>query len=246
MVENMTKNVLIKKYNSTTVLKSCLLPKRHLKLENNTYYIFQEKSQLHQNNAILSYYQFKLQNTQENVKVELLANIFSEKFYHNLRTEEQLGYIVYMQIKRYLGIQGIYFFIQSAYKPQYLDDRIENFVKWAKDYLTKLTDEEFLMYKESLRVLKCEKPKKLINKSHEYWTEIMLNYYNFDRRTVELEALKDITKQDIIDTFNEYFVTNKRKLSIRISGEKKTNDEEKSDNEIPKVILFFFFKFYLI
>lgn len=235
MIENMTKNALIKKYNSTVALKSCLLPKRHLKLENNTFYIFNEKSSLHQNNAILSYYQFKLQNTVENVKVELLANILSEKFYHNLRTEEQLGYIVYMQIKRYLGIQGIYFFIQSSYKTQYLDDRIDNFLKWGKDYLIKLTDEEFKTYKESLRVLKCELPKKLINKSHEYWSEIMLNYYNFDKRTIELDALKDITKQDIVDTFNEYFITNRRKLSIRISGEKNANENDKPDNEIPKV-----------
>ena len=235
MVENMTKNALIIKYNSTIALRSSLLPKRHLKLNNDSFYIFDQKSSLHQNNAILSYYQFKLQNTQENVKVELLANIFSEKFYHNLRTEEQLGYIVFMQIKRYLGIQGIYFFIQSAYKTQYLDDRIDHFLKWGKNYLVNLTDEEFKTYKESLRVLKCELPKKLINKSNEFWSEIMLNYYNFDKRTIELEALKDVTKQDIIDLFNEYFVNNKRKLSLRISGEKKTSEQDKPDNEIPKV-----------
>ena len=238
MVEEMTKNRLIKAYNSTIALKSTLLPKRHLKLNNNTHYIYHEKSNQHQNNAILSYYQFKLQDTEENVRVELLANIFSEKFFYNLRTEEQLGYIVFLQIKRYLGVQGIYFFIQSGYKPQYLDDRIDNFLKWGSGYLANLTDEEFKTYKESLRVLKCEKPKKLINKSHEYWSEIMLNFYNFDKRTIEVEALKNVTKQDMIDTFNEYFVLNKRKLSLRITGEKKSPEDDKPDkpdNEIPKV-----------
>lgn len=146
-----------------------------------------------------------------------------------------------MQIKRYLGVQGIYFFIQSGYKPQYLDDRIDNFLKWGVGYLGNLTDEEFKTYKESLRVLKCEKPKKLINKSQEYWSEIMLNYYNFDKRAVEVEALKNVTKQDIVDTFNEYFVVNKRKLSLRISGEKKSPEDDKPDkpdNEVPKVSIF--------
>lgn len=90
MVEAMTKDRLIKAYNSTIALKSTLLPKRHLKLENDSVYIYHEKSSLHQNNAILSYYQFKLMDTVENVRVELLANIFSEKFFHNLRTEEQV------------------------------------------------------------------------------------------------------------------------------------------------------------
>lgn len=90
MVEAMTKDRLIKAYNSTIALKSTLLPKRHLKLENDSFYIYHEKSNLHQNNAILSYYQFKMMDTVENVKVELLANIFSEKFFHNLRTEEQV------------------------------------------------------------------------------------------------------------------------------------------------------------
>ena len=68
----------------------------------------------------------------------------------------------------------------------------------------------------------------------------MLNLYNFDKRSIEVEALKHITKQDMIDIFNEYFVSNRRKLSIRIAGEKKSSnkEEDKKDNEIPKVNIF--------
>lgn len=98
-VENLTKNALIKNYNSFNALEASLLPKRHLKLDD-SFYIFEKQSDFHQSNAILSYYQFKLNNSNLNVRFDLIQNIFSEPCFHKLRTEEQLGYVVFMRKKK--------------------------------------------------------------------------------------------------------------------------------------------------
>ena len=55
--------------------------------------------------------------------------IASEPFYNQLRTQEQLGYIVTSGVRRAHGTQGIKFLIQSDRHPQYVDERIEDFIK---------------------------------------------------------------------------------------------------------------------
>jgi insulysin len=232
-VMEQVKQKVITHYKSNPAHATTLLPRRHVKFANDSFYVLDEKSAVHQNNAIFNYFQFDMTSTDLNVKIELLNDIFSEKFYNTLRTEEQLGYVVYMYVKRYLGVQGLCFFIQSAYKPEYLDTRIESFLTMARNQLEKLTDQEFATYKESLRVLRCDSPKKLINKSEELWAEIYNGYYNFNRREIELNKLQTIQKPDIVQMFDMYAFQNRRKLSIRITGENKI--KKNSDSAKPLV-----------
>jgi insulysin len=80
------------------------------------------------NSAVFNYYQFGHLNIHEYLVLELLHNILFQKAFTQLRTNEQLGYIVSTGHRPYLGSDGFVVVVQSAVaSPNYLDSRIEAF-----------------------------------------------------------------------------------------------------------------------
>ena len=62
-----------------------------------------------------------------------------------------------------------------------------------------MKDDEFEAEKQSLITHKLERPKQLIAFSKKLWSEIECKEYNFDRDEIEVQAIKTITKERIID-----------------------------------------------
>lgn len=58
----------------------------------------------------------------------LFLTIPGEPCYNQLRTKEQLGYIVFCASRKSNGAQGIRFIVQSAKHPMYVEERIETFL----------------------------------------------------------------------------------------------------------------------
>lgn len=73
-------------------------------------------------------FQTGLQGTRQNVLVELLEHIANEPCFNQLRTKEQLGYIVFTGVRRAHGTQGIQFLVQSDRHPAYVESRIDHFL----------------------------------------------------------------------------------------------------------------------
>ncbi len=55
------------------------------------WYVYQQRNEVHNNCGIEIYYQTDMQNTNENMLLELLCQIISEPCFNTLRTKEQLG-----------------------------------------------------------------------------------------------------------------------------------------------------------
>ena len=227
VVESLTKDRIIEAYQTTTVSKSSFPIKRSVRLDDNSFYIYQHTSEHHYQSGILQFYQIGLETPAEIVKVDLLTTLLSEKFYHHMRTEQQLGYSVQMGAGASAGVRGLKFFIQSSYKPQYLDNRIELFIEFAGSYLSDLSEDDFEIYKKSLAVNYSEPFKILYDQSVSFWFQIIDNTLAFNKREIKLKELEKITKDQIVSLFNEHLVHNKRKLSIRLIGQKKIPESEK-------------------
>lgn len=65
-----------------------------------------------------------------------------------------------------------------------------------------MSEEEFDKYKDALAVKLLEKPKGLMKQAAVYQLEIDTQDYNFNRAQVEVEALKSIKKNDIVEFYN--------------------------------------------
>jgi len=111
--------------------------------------------------------------------LQLLAQIVHEPAFDQLRTKEQLGYLVFSGLRKSVGSMGLRFIIQSEKDPIHLENRIEAFLKLLEKKLEEMTPEEFDSHRSSLIHKKTEALKNLSQESTRYWQQITSGYYDF-------------------------------------------------------------------
>lgn len=210
-----------------------------IKLENKRIIYSKKSTNKNENDSVIaSFYQFGKLNYNLYLLVEILQSIISEPYFNQLRTKEQLGYIVQSKIIYFDKIIGLVFFIQSSVKgPNYLLDRIDNFLKNFRNTLEKMTNSEFTYYIKSIINSKKKKYSSLSEEFNFYSNEIKINEYKFNRKIIDIQYLNKIKKNQIIELYDK-FITNKfRNLVIKIIGKCGINDkclDNDSDNYLIK------------
>jgi insulysin len=157
------------------------------------------------------------------VTLELLAKIMNKPFFHELRTQQQLGYIVFEGVDDHEGVTGIYVIVQSTVAdPEELCRRIDDFLKqYRAQLLAELPDSEFASYVRSQITLKMEKDKRMSARTARFWKEISSEEFVYDRAMREIEALHAVKKSDVVDLFDRYIAPGgscRRKLSSLVYG----------------------------
>jgi len=109
-----------------------LLPKqmtllRQIQLQDQSNFVYRIDSSAHPSSCTAVYLQCGTLSTENNMKLELIAQILKEPFFNILRTKEQLGYIVRCSIHRSYTEQGLMALVQSSRDPDYVEKRIEAF-----------------------------------------------------------------------------------------------------------------------
>lgn len=227
---NITEDQIVKLVNSIqTILKpKPIFPpqfpeKRVVQLKKGIHYIHQSKIEAleNKNSAIWNLYQIGSQEIRNDVLLELLCQVIQASFYENIRTKQQLGYYVWT-LNMYDSCVGNFCaIVQSPNKfPPELDDRIEEFLRQFKDILTQFSDQEWEKHVDALRSLKLQKQTMLGHEIKLNWNEISKNTFQFDRREDFVKELQNITREDLIQFFEEKIInsTSRRKLSVYVYG----------------------------
>ncbi|XP_024935321.1 insulin-degrading enzyme-like 1, peroxisomal isoform X2 [Ziziphus jujuba] len=225
MIQNI-EDILFKDSNPPCqpLFPSQLLANRIVKLERGTSYFYPAEglNPSDENSALVHYIQVHRDDFLMNVKLQLFALIAKQPAFHQLRSVEQLGYITVLMQRNDSGIRGVQVIIQSTAKgPAKLDSRVEAFLKMFESKLYELTDDEFKGYVNTLIDVKLEKYKNLREECRFYWQEISNGTLKFNRKESEVAALRQLTKQDLIDFFNENIkvgAPRKKTLSIGVYG----------------------------
>lgn len=71
-----------------------------------------------------------------------------------------------------------------------------------------LTDDEFQRHRDALIAQKLEKPKRLSVAFNQFLSEIIIQQYHFERNKTEVEILKTITVDDLIEYYSKYVILN--------------------------------------
>ncbi|XP_073113934.1 insulin-degrading enzyme-like 1, peroxisomal isoform X1 [Elaeis guineensis] len=206
-----------------------LFPSQHLtnrivKLEKGLkyYYPVEGLNQKNENSALVHYIQVHQDDIKLNVKLQLFALIAKQPAFHQLRSVEQLGYITALLRRNDSGVWGLQFIIQStAQDPAKLDTRVDAFLQMFESKLHEMTDEEYKGNVNALIGVKLEKHKNLREESAFYLREISDGTLTFDRRELEVAALRDLKKEELVDFFNNYVkvdVPHKKTLSVHVYG----------------------------
>jgi insulysin len=114
--------------------------------------------------------------------LQLFEQIANEPAFDQLRTKEQLGYIVQTSVTMRTGELGWKVLIQSERDPVHVESRIENFIGNMTGILDKMTGEEFAKNRQSLISKREEKAKNLGEETRKYWNRVTDQYYEFGRR----------------------------------------------------------------
>jgi secreted Zn-dependent insulinase-like peptidase len=80
-------------------------------------FLFCADNEVHCTHCVETYLQLGLEDKRSNMLLELAMQILKEPCFNVLRTQEQLGYIVFSGVRRAHGVQGLRFIVQSE-KPR--------------------------------------------------------------------------------------------------------------------------------
>lgn len=137
-------------------------------------------------------------------KLLLLGQMTEEIGFDQLRTKEQLGYIVFTGAKYAATIMGYRVIIQSERPTEYLEERVNAFLALFGSKLESMSQDDFDGHKKSLINKRLEKVKNLDQESERFWNHISAEYFNFIQNETDVEHLKPLGKQDMIDFFQHY------------------------------------------
>jgi insulysin len=165
-----------------------------------------------------------------NARLILLSQILNEPAFDQLRTKEQLGYLVFSGARKAIGSMGFRIIVQSERSSDYLESRIDAFYRDnVHPLLSQMTDEEFEGHRESLIRKRMEKVKNLFDESSRYWFHIHSGYYNFLQRERDVEALRRVSKQDVLELFERYIWPDSKE------GRSKLTVHVQSQIDVPRV-----------
>ena len=152
-------------------------------------------------------------------KLLLLGQMTEEAGFDQLRTKEQLGYIVFTGVKTQATTMGYRVIIQSERATEYLEERINAFLALFAKSLQAMSTEDFESHKSSLIAKRLEKIKNLDQESSRFWNHISNEYLDFLAREHDVSHLKPLTKSDLIEFFNHYISPtspSRAKLSVHL------------------------------
>ncbi|EGY14598.1 insulin-degrading enzyme [Verticillium dahliae VdLs.17] len=170
----------------------------------------------------------------------LLDQIAHEPAFDQLRTKEQLGYVVFSGVRSFSTTYGFRFIIQSERPCDYLESRIEAFLNHLSTIIDTMSDTEFEGHKRSLIVKRLEKVKNLDQESSRHWTQIASEYYTFELAQQDAEHIKKLTKADMIEfyrTFVKPGSASRAKVSVHLVAQSSAESDEKMTELLQKLSL---------
>eukprot|EP00178_Gracilaria_changii_P016018 TRINITY_DN4511_c0_g1_i1.p1 TRINITY_DN4511_c0_g1~~TRINITY_DN4511_c0_g1_i1.p1 ORF type:complete len:985 (-),score=132.98 TRINITY_DN4511_c0_g1_i1:2428-5382(-) len=183
------------------------------------------------NSAIEVLFQIGLEgHFQTDVKLELLSEILNKPCFHELRTVQQLGYMVFEGYREYENTRGLYIIVQSTVKdPDDLLVRIDAFLASSREKVLEcMTDEKFDQFKQALKAKKSQPERSLGQETFRFWGELISETREFDRPFKEIKALESIEKKHVIDFFDEYIAPegkSRRRIVSQIYGNEHPFEE---------------------
>ncbi|EGC46859.1 a-pheromone processing metallopeptidase Ste23 [Histoplasma capsulatum var. duboisii H88] len=191
-------------------------------------------------NHCIEYYLFvgDITDPQLRAKLLLFGQLTNEPAFDQLRTQEQLGYVVWSGIRYGATTLGYRVIIQSEKSNQYLESRIDAFLVRFAQALDSMTDEEFEDHKRSLINKRLEKLKNLNSEMSRFWSHITSEYFDFTQHETDAEKVAGLTKGDIVEFYQQYIDPQSRtraKLSVHLNAQSSAPDDERKKKVVEKL-----------
>ncbi|MGH1439571.1 MAG: insulinase family protein [Cellvibrionaceae bacterium] len=148
----------------------------------------------HSDKAVMLYVQGSDDSLETQAAMVVLRQLLQSPFYSSLRTEQQLGYIVFLGSLQLKEVPGSVFVVQS---PSASLEKMRTAIKtFISDYEAKLPD-DITVYQQAVITQLLEAPTSLSVSANDYWSNILRGNMQFDRRQMLAEAVKALTSEQL-------------------------------------------------
>ena len=158
------------------------------------------------------------ESAQDHVMIELISAIIEQPFYDDLRTRQQLGYIVSSGVRPLGKTRTLAFIVQSSVAPvEKLTTETLKYMDGVRSTLEKLPKITFGTYVKGLIEKKLEPDKTLATEVMRNWAEIASGRMEFERVQQEATALLELKKDDLLEFWDRIYIgPNSRVLITQI------------------------------
>lgn len=185
--------------------------------------------------AIVIYYQADEQDIRSIALFSLYNHLLSPAFFHELRTNQQLGYIVGTGYLTMNKRPGMALYIQSPKVDALeLQDCIDSFVEEFNEALAEIPMEHWQRQLEGLISQWLEKDTSLRLKSQRLWVSVGTGDFNFDKHIQVANALKELTPAELCDFANAKLRTSSDADRLIIYAYKDDKNQQLSNDKIDK------------
>ena len=183
-----------------------------LKLNQKYTYSFVTESN---NHALLRVVQMGERSPALDARLRVIDTHIGAAFFTELRSEQQLGYVVQAGLYYLKKVLGLRFIVQSsAHDPQQIDASINDFLPMMATQLAELTDEQLESYKQSI-IAELQQPELTIADHHaRLQAQAITLEGDFDYRQKLSAELGKVTQDEIITVWNG--LASKGQLSVAL------------------------------
>ena len=173
----------------------------------------------HSDAALTVYFQSFSNSLDERSKMALLAQILRPKFYNQIRTINEVGYIVHSGSFNLERTPGLFFASQSStHSPSEMFGLYDEFLKYAQAYLANMSNEEFEKIKKGLITRILRKPLKLSDRTSRLWQEIDLEEFDFDTQEKLGDRISELSIEEIQLFYETRILNNLSRLVVQSTG----------------------------
>ncbi len=163
----------------------------------------------HNDQAAILYVQSPSDTLADKAKMSVLRQIMQSPFYSSLRTEQQLGYIVFMGNLRLKEVPGSVFVVQS---PSASVDDIQAAIKeFIANFENKLP-EDIEVFKQAVITKLLETAPSLAANANIFWNDIIQSDGRVDRRQQLIDAIEALSAADINRYYQQVMLSSKHNL----------------------------------
>jgi len=175
----------------------------------------------HSDSAVTLYIQGDNKDIDTRAHFGLLNQILSSPFYYELRTRQQLGYIVSSSPMSLLEVPALAFTVQSPNtSPANIASAIEDFISAASSTLETLDENTLNTHKRALISRIMKKDARLSQRSNRYWREIDRENFQLDTREQLVAAIENIELSSLRKNYQRNFIKQPRQLVSMATAKK--------------------------
>lgn len=188
---------------------------KHRLIDDQVIYQFVNDAAGETNHGISNFYQIGPKDTKRSLSLLVIDNCLGTIFYTNLRTIQQLGYVVTSGQQSIDSVLYYTIMVQGSKKvPMEVELAINDVILLADEKLKSCEGSGFEDAKASLREMLLKKDDNMHQRSGRVWREIYSNQFEFDRREKYLKSLEHLEFSEVHDLFQNTFLFNPRRLTI--------------------------------